>query len=266
MMLSHPLARAGLTGTGLLLATWLPGWAAASGLNDTGVTKCGTLTNGGLTCPQSGAPRQDADMGRDAQAGLTKTGGGAAGFDFSKVCNSGQLAGQGTCPASPSLGTGTNNWACTRDNVTGLIWEIKTANSPPDLRDLTLTYTWCNNNSNTNGGNSGTCSGSHTEGFVTAVNALSLCGYTDWRMPTIAELQGLVDFSTDRIAVTNNPRIDSSYFPNTDGISPGGRPYWSATTFADGGHSAWVVGHMDGLTGYYPKFDTQHVRLVRGGQ
>ena len=41
----------------------------------------------------SGFPRQDGDFGRDAlaRAGqLTKIGGGEAGFDFTKISNSGQ--------------------------------------------------------------------------------------------------------------------------------------------------------------------------------
>ena len=268
------LARAGLTGAGLLLAMWLPGWVAAAGLNDTGVTKCADATQNNLTCSQVGFPSQDAETGRDAQAGLQKAGGGSAGFDFTKVCNSGEPAGQGNCPANPSLGTGPNDWACTRDNVTGLIWEVKTDNATPDLRDQDWTYTWCNNNAATNGGSAGMCdtgsNGSNncfnsarcdTEKYVQDVNTAGLCGYTTgWRMPTLEELRGLVNYSIYGGGVS--PTIDISYFPNT-------RPsiYWSASPYAPNAGYAWGVGFGNGYGDAYDEgYGSLAVRLVRGGQ
>jgi hypothetical protein len=59
---------------------------------------------------------------------------------YTKVCNSGQLAGKGACAADPVLGTNLNQWGCTRDNKTKLIWEIK--NDYKGLRDKDWTYTW----------------------------------------------------------------------------------------------------------------------------
>ncbi|MEE4379693.1 MAG: hypothetical protein V2J55_19570 [Candidatus Competibacteraceae bacterium] len=79
---------------------------ASAQLNDTGVTR-----NDGL-----GADHQ---YGRDpaAAAGvLPKTGSGSKGFDFTKIANDGT-----ELPDSAALGTNPGDWACTRDNVTGLI-------------------------------------------------------------------------------------------------------------------------------------------------
>ncbi len=97
--------------------------AHAFGLNDTGQTQCYDASNTAMACSPNGVgsdaganPRQDARFGRDAQAladKLTKTGAGAAGFDFSALDASGNLATPG-------------GHACVRDHVTGLIWSTET--------------------------------------------------------------------------------------------------------------------------------------------
>ena len=56
-------------------------------------------------------------QGRDASAiASTKTGVGGAGFDFTKIANNGD-----ELLPNAALGKGLKDWACTRDNVTGLI-------------------------------------------------------------------------------------------------------------------------------------------------
>jgi len=58
---------------------------------------------------------------------------------YSKVCNSGALEGEEDCPLNPELGTKPTDWACTKDNDTGLIWEVKTTDG--GLRDMNERYT-----------------------------------------------------------------------------------------------------------------------------
>ena len=268
-----------LTRTGLLAALLMPGLAAAAGLNDTGITRCANLNENNLDCPQEPFfPHQDADIGRDAQATaspptLSKAGGGSAGFDFTKVCNSGELAGQGSCPAEPLPGSDLDDWGCTRDNVTGRIWEIKTADG--GLRDKDWRYTWCNTNASTNGGSAGTCDGGlgvdsdkcfdkvrcDTEKYVEDVNALNppLCGYTDWRMPTVGELSGIVDHSI--YSPDAQPTIDTAYFPNTVRDN-----FWSASPYASRADVAWYVLFSNGDDYAIIKAYSYAVRLVRGGQ
>ena len=255
MMTPFPLARAGLTGAGLLLVAWLPGWAAAAGLNDTGITQCANATQNNLPCPQVDFPSQDAEVGRDAQqtAGtLTKVGGGSAGFDFTKLDSSGN-----PLPASATA------WDCVRDNVTGLIWEIKTDDN--GLRDQDWTYSWYNSDPATNGGNAGsvggnTCSGTlpsnqcNTQAYVAAVNALALCGYADWRMPTVEELHNIVDHSGQ------TPALDAAYFPRTVSSN-----YWSASPSAGDANRAWLVNFNDSGDAHASKGNFYVVRLVRGG-
>ena len=114
-------------------------------MNDTGITWSGNATSGNATtCDASHPAGQDCHYGRDKAAAdgtLTKIGGGNAGFDFSKISNSGNVL-----PASATLGSALGDWACTRDNVTGLIWEVKTTS---DLRSQSHTYTWYNTDTNT---------------------------------------------------------------------------------------------------------------------
>ena len=235
-------------------------------LNDTGITYCGDNTTNTANCATVSAdggthPRQDARYGRDAAAtsgNLTKIGGGEAGFDFTALNASGQ-------PTTPSSGAMPH--PCVRDNVTGLVWEVKTADS--GLRDQNWTYTWYDSVHNY-GGSPGTASGGacqtaghcDTEKYVADVKATALCGFTDWRMPTARELEGIADMGR------TSPAIEPTYFPNTPSSS-----FWSASPYAGNSISAWTVNfyrgnaYADGPYGHpgYRNYGL-YVRLVRGGQ
>lgn len=244
------------------------------GLNDTGLDWCaddttnlrmdGTRTDKAAGCEKAAAthPGQDAHLGRDAAAGarkLAKTGSGRAGFDFTRICGNGEAAGEGKCPPNPTFGSGANNWACTRDNVTGLVWEVKTESG---LRSRSNTYTWYNPDGTANGGdaggqNGGACAGSgcDTDAFVKAVNAQGLCGGKDWRLPTRKELLSIVD--NGRL----KPAIDTGSFPN----SPADY-YWTSSTYADQANSAWQVNFLYGEASPGSKKQGGQVRLVRPAQ
>lgn len=230
-------------------------------LNDTGIQFCGAATSGNGACSGSSPQGQDAYYGRDAQAAagqLTKIGGGNAGFDYTKISNSGQ-----PLPASAALGSGSSDWACTRDNVTGLIWEVK-VNNAAHVRHMDHTYTWYNPNSPDGNpgivGTTGTCGntlggqGCNTHTYTQAVNTTGLCGGSDWRMPTRKELQGLVDYGRF------NPAIDGTYFVNTTS-----RDFWSGSPFARDGGSAWIVFFNEGRSYSGGRGGARPVRLVRGG-
>ena len=242
------------------------GWscAVAAGLNDTGVTTCADASGATVSCTAATAVQgQDARYGRDAAAGtsaLSKVGGGANGFDFSKVKNSGVIPLANN--ASLSLGAGNDDWGCTYDNTTGLMWEVKTTSG---LRSQSHIYTWYDTNPATNGGSVGNAAGGvcltggrcDTEKYTQDVNAATMCGHSDWRMPTFRELQGLV-----RLGV--GPTIDGAYFPNTVPLCG----FWSASPVVANASHVWFVYFGDGSSGPSPVGSTNFecVRLVRVGR
>jgi hypothetical protein len=251
--------------------------ARAASLPDTGQNLCDSGSNVLVACSNTNTgnaatyPRQDGRFGRDAKATagtLTKIGGGAAGFDYSKIAFNGSDLGAGVGLALGNF-LNVNDWACTRDNITGLTWEVK-SNIVSDL-DMQLkdyTYTWYNSNSSTNGGAAGTASNPSdvpitcygngtcdTEKYVADLNTWGLCGHSDWRMPTIRELRTLVHHGAQ------NPSIDPTYFPNTVAGA-----YWSGSPLATDPFKAWYVDFSDGHTESAYKFDSIYVLLVRGAQ
>jgi hypothetical protein len=232
----------------------------AVGINDTGVTSCfndTTIASISVTTDAGDYPRQDCRYGRDAAqpaGGLSKTGTGGKGFDFTKISNNGA-----DLPATAALGTGATDWACTRDNVTGLTWEIKTTSG---LRNQTYTYTWYKSDSSSNGGSPGTASNStsftcsptgrcDTEKFTSDVNGQLLCGASNWRLPTRSELGSIVDFGR------TSPATDTDYFPNTPASA-----FWSDTA-AIGAPFAWQIDFDNGLTNLINKGIASALRLVR---
>jgi hypothetical protein len=240
------------------------------GLNDTGIDWCtdgsreraGTRAEKSKSCAAFAAthPGQDAVYGRDAAARtrkLSKTGTGSAGFDFTRVCRSGEAAGEGKCPPNPVPGSSFDNWACTRDNATGLLWEIKMDSG---LRGKNNSYTWFNPEATVNGGEAGLKNGGScvdiacdTQAYVQAINDLGLCGVSDWRLPTKRELLSIVDNGL------LNPAIDSRFFPNTLSSN-----YWSSLPSADQNNSAWQVYFRFGEASPNKKSQRNHLRLVRG--
>ncbi len=148
------------------------------------------------------------------------------------------------------------SWTMVRDNVTGLIWEVKTDDE--SVHDKDNQYTWYNSNSDTNGGDAGTPGdGTDTEDFINELNSSNYGGHSDWRLPTRAELLSIADYGT------NNPAIDIDYFPVVMMIYNG---CWSSITGAINSGSAWYVSLGLGNASLSDKSYGISVRAVRGGQ
>jgi len=84
--------------------------------------------------------------------------------------------------------------------------------------------------------------------------ALSLDGFSDWRLPNLKELTSIVDDSTA------SPAIEST-FQNTASSY-----YWSSTTYVGIVSSAWVVYFGYGYQLSVVKSPSYYVRCVRAGQ
>jgi len=196
---------------------------------DTGQTKCYDDSDN-ITCPQPGDPF----YGQDAQYitnphSYTKHGYGGV-----------------------ELPDNATDWIMVRDNVTGLIWEVKNSkdnivdySNPNDADNL---YFW--------DFGSNPVAASSTEGFINDLNANNFGGFSDWRLPTVKELSTLIDRGR------YNPSIDTMYFPDTAASL-----YWSSTTNANKYTlSAWYVNFNYGYVYYFNKSNYTYVRAVRAGQ
>lgn len=204
-------------------------------LNDTGQTECDDGSNFMQWCYSDNSgdaapmPSQDARYGRD-RAPLNKVGGGMAGFDFTKVCMDGTL--NCTTAADTTSSPASTAWACTKDNVTNLIWSLNTMGRTSWNVASTGTYP------------------------DSGHNTANRCGFsTGWRLPTRRELASIVHLGAINLT------IDTNYFPSTMNSW-----YWSSDTFAIDPGEAWVVRFDTGVlrTNCKPCF-TSYVRLVRSG-
>lgn len=144
---------------------------------------------------------------------------------FSKIANDGTPVSEAV-----SFGAGSRDWGCTRDETSGLMWEVKSL--AKGFRYHGWTYTPYDSNPESNGGwigykddTSGRCLRSamderscNTEAYVNAVNREGLCGFKDWRLPSFKEL---VAVATE--TARENPSTTSKLLPN---IADGW--YWTA--------------------------------------
>ncbi|MFP8777850.1 DUF1566 domain-containing protein [Hydrogenophaga sp. RWCD_12] len=152
---------------------------------------------------------------------------------------------------------------CVKDNVTGLIWEGKTAsgfragsNTYTNFDDPTQLQRYDGSafvfptraeiNALTN-----------SVGHLNHVNDIALCGYTDWRLPTADELQSIVDYG----AAYPGPTINTVWFPNTLGYW-----YWSSSSYVGYADGAWDVYFGDGYVYVNGRSNSVAVRLVRASQ
>ena len=128
-------------------------------------------------------------------------------------------------------------WAMVRDNVTGLIWEVKTDDGA--IHDMHNTYNWPTARFD----------------YIKALNQEAFGGYTDWRLPYIRELSGLV--CPDQYY----PAIDTRYFPNNP--TPD-LDYWSYDIVSSVVTKAWYVHFGYGAVYINSQEEPRHVRAVRG--
>jgi len=124
-------------------------------------------------------------------------------------------------------GVGTTD-QCVTDTLTGLMWM-----RAPD----SVTSTWA--------------------AALTSANNLTLCGFSDWRLPNINELESLV----------NSEAASQAAFLNTQGFTGvQASNYWSSSSYAASAASAWIVLMDDGGVDASNRANSSYVWPVRAGQ
>ncbi len=134
-----------------------------------------------------------------------------------------------------------------RDKRTALTWEK--LSDDDSIHDKDTTYTW-------------------TEAFekIDDLNAAAFAGFTDWRLPSLNELETLRDIGTV------DPAVSSAF--NT-GCTEGctvltcsccrSTFYWSSSSYLVSPNLAWVMTFYDGYVYRDTKIGVNWVRAVRGG-
>lgn len=175
-------------------------------------------------------------------------------------------------PVPPRLRFVDNLDGTITDNKTGLIWEKKTGSvgpgivcsalgTCPDPSDVNNRYVW-------------SATGSAADGplftdflaklnCTISTNGTCVSPYTDWRVPTVAELRTIVTPN----CVEPGPCIEAIFGPTQ-------RDYWSSTTSANPAsdppveNNAWDVDFVNGTEGedWKGQVSGNHVRAVRRGR
>lgn len=158
------------------------------------------------------------------------------------------------------LAADSENWDCVHQKSSELTWEVK---STSGLRDKTNTYTWIPDGPDQGDILSwfknvqGKCTGDarcETSDYIAKINQQKLCSFSDWRLPTKAELESLIMMGKAK----DEAKIDSQYFPNTLASW-----YWTADINETHPDFAWYVLFKNGVSLSDKKNNAKHLRLVR---
>jgi hypothetical protein len=171
-----------------------------------------------------------------------------AGFSFTKLD-----ATTGEALSKDTIGHG-----CVKDNVTGLVWEVK--NDKPkgtDIHSGKNTYRWGGVTAKGIDRPDSDKKGSYYDDWDTLVegsNENALCGFRDWHIPDREELRSIANLGS-----TTGAAIDKYYFPYTQS-----RFYWSS--ISTNKVNAKILNLYNGTGGNGGRGDGNYVRLVSDGQ
>lgn len=158
-----------------------------------------------------------------------------------------------------------------RDNGNGTITDTKT----------NLTWMRCSLGQQWTGSScAGEAMAMNWNDALKAAMFFSYAGHNDWRVPTVDELDTLVQCPAGRKPSArpggrwvrdtngechgnefNNPKININAFPNTPA-----KLFWSSSPYADYSGYAWYVPFYGSYVSGNPKGNGNRVRLVRAGQ
>lgn len=266
-------------------------------LTDTGVRSYYNNGNFNSSTPDAEHPQQDADFGLDTNANYN-TSNGLRGLSYNKIDGAGNsLPANETgheCVYDAHTGL---TWEIKGDYFYHEFGqeddaiEIEYTNN--HYNNSNGTYMWYQNNNTLNGGSKGgvnskelkspilasqqcmfphrenplhintvTQKGCTADQYEELINKKASCGFLDWRLPSISELQTLVIYEN---ALRG---YDENYFPdsNAAGASHTNEDfvYLSSTPSVDNEASVWCLDASERRIKLCNKTDYHHVRLVRG--
>jgi len=140
-------------------------------------------------------------------------------------------------------------WACAYDQTHKFYWEVKTDDGSE--QDAENKYRWGGVSSL---GNLGTRY-QDWDKLITVVNTKKLCGFSDWRVPTLMELRSLLDYSQKQPTLSNRSR---QMLPHTQSSF-----YWSSSPIVGNKRNAWLLYFEYGFVSNYSRSYPFFVRLVR---
>jgi uncharacterized repeat protein (TIGR01451 family) len=253
----------------LAAALWACSPASASALNDTGQVDCydasatstGTVSGAAPSPEAPGFEAQDCSLGAsaaDAVGVQVKLGGSSVkGRDYTKISSSGA-----ELPPSAVIGSGPNDWRCTRDNVTGLIWLIGDGDGSGAPR-----YAYGNSPNIEGDTCGGTVTPCNTAQVLALINQFSVCGGNDWTIPTPAQFESLMAY--DNPGDPNDPGnlpnfIDRTWFPDQTNGGVNQFVFWTqAAADTLDPPSQWVADFSFGFMTLAATNSPAYLRLVR---
>ncbi|MGM8225528.1 DUF1566 domain-containing protein [Cellvibrio sp. ARAG 10.3] len=142
-----------------------------------------------------------------------------------------------------------NTPRCLQDYKTSLVWELKTDDD--SLHGKDKTFRW----GGVGADKVGSMAFDDWNALVKAANKNALCGFTDWRVPTIDELKQLYTLQQSSDI--------KPYFSNTQET-----PYWSVSAYEKYPEHAQTVHFGNGVSYYYNGYrgNPLPVHLVRGNK
>ncbi|MCH1924189.1 DUF1566 domain-containing protein [Shewanella sp. C32] len=219
----------------------------ATALNDTGVTLYFSDDSSDVSAAPADYPGQDADYGFDKTDVQTTTG---KGFQFVKLDAAGN-----------ELADDAAQWSCVLDQRSGLIWENKLDDAQSvrhkerlfalELADRFKPHATDIAQAGCTAAGDNICT---TKDYVDYVNTQTLCGVSNWRLPTDGEIFNLIDFGeTATDANDNLYGFSVKYFPN-QGFGP---DYGYGAVWSDNVAFSQYAAYAEEHTMYYPYITTR---------
>lgn len=179
---------------------------------------------------------------------------GAAGVGLPTNCTSFDVAeqynGAWTCSPSQMPLYVRNGDGTVTDKATGLMWEVQTVACTGEVTCYTNSYDWSSTADLADGtlftifiaGLNGGDYYSPSQGQIVNANTNPLtcfANHCDWRIPTLAELNSLVELYANGCNAGASC-IDIALYPTQ------ASPYWSSSAWAGAPSSAWTINFYDG--------------------